>query len=72
MGAVARRVLVIVLGTLLSVIVALGVMRVLFDWSDGFGYSEASEWRYLGIGLATMAIIGAGIVASVLLARRVT
>ncbi|MBM7832414.1 hypothetical protein JOE59_003119 [Agromyces cerinus] len=65
-----RRTLFVIGGILLSWVLGAVVVRLGLDWADTFPYSEASEWRYLGVAIAALLVAIGGSVATVLLARR--
>lgn len=57
-------------GILLSWVLGAVVVRLGLDWADTFPYSEASEWRYLGVAVAALLIAVGGSVATLLIALR--
>jgi hypothetical protein len=65
-----RRTLFIIGGILLSWVLGAVVVRLGLDWADTFPYSEASEWRYLGVAVAALLIAVGGSVATLLIAVR--
>ncbi|OYD61243.1 hypothetical protein [Rhodococcus sp. OK302] len=66
---VVRRVLFVIVGCVLSWVLGAVVVRLGLDWADTFPYSEASEWRYLGVAMAALLVAIGGSVAAVLVAR---
>lgn len=66
---VMRRVLFVISGCVLSWVVGAVVVRLGLDWADTFPYSEASEWRYLGIAIAALLVAIGGSGTTVLVAR---
>ncbi|NMM91922.1 hypothetical protein B2J88_47915 [Rhodococcus sp. SRB_17] len=67
---VVRRVLFVIVGCVLSWVLGAVVVRLGLDWADTFPYSEASEWRYLGVAMAATLVAIGGSVAAVLVARQ--
>lgn len=67
---VMRRILFVISGCALSWVVGAVVVRLGLDWADTFEYSEASEWRYLGIAIAALFVAIGGSGTTVLVARR--
>ncbi|MGO4105540.1 hypothetical protein AB4Y63_16445 [Leifsonia sp. YAF41] len=65
-----RRPVLLALGILLAWLVGAVVVRLGLDWSDTFPYSEASEWRYLGVAVVALTIAIGGSIASILVFRR--
>ena len=65
-----RRTLLVIGGILLSWVLGAIVVRLGLDWADTFAYSEASEWRYLGVAVAALLIAVGGSVATLLIALR--
>jgi hypothetical protein len=65
-----RRTLFVIGGIVLSWVLGAVVVRVGLDWSDTFPYSEASEWRYLGVAITALLVAIGGTVATVLISRR--
>ena len=65
-----RRALFVIGGILLSWVLGAVVVRLGLDWADTFPYSEASEWRYLGVAIAALLIAVGGSVATLLIALR--
>lgn len=60
----------VVVGCLLSWALGAVVVRLGLDWADTFMYSEASEWRYLGVAVAALLVAIGGSVTTVFVARR--
>ncbi|MFC9559728.1 hypothetical protein [Agromyces sp. NPDC056965] len=65
-----RRALFVIGGILLSWVLGAVIVRLGLDWADTFPYSEASEWRYLGVAVAALLVAIGGSVATLLIARR--
>ena len=65
-----RRTLVIIGGIVLSWVLGAVVVRLGLDWADTFPYSEASEWRYLGVAVAALLVAVGGSVATLLVVLR--
>jgi hypothetical protein len=65
-----RGTLFVIGGILLSWVLGAVVVRLGLDWADTFPYSEASEWRYLGVAVAALLIAVGGSVATLLIALR--
>ncbi|MFB6611223.1 hypothetical protein ACFCVO_12945 [Agromyces sp. NPDC056379] len=65
-----RRALFVIGGILLSWVVGAVIVRVGLDWADTFPYSEASEWRYLGVAVVALLVAIGGSVATLLIVRR--
>ena len=65
-----RRTLVIIGGIVLSWVLGAVVVRLGLDWADTFPYSEASEWRYLGVAVAALLVAVGGSVTTLLVALR--
>lgn len=65
-----RRILTVVIGVVLSWLAGAVVVRLGLDWSDTFPYSPASEWRYLAVACAALAVAVGGSILTVVLARR--
>jgi hypothetical protein len=65
-----RGMLFVIGGILLSWVLGAVVVRLGLDWADTFPYSEASEWRYLGVAVAALLIAVGGSVATLLIALR--
>ena len=63
-----RRTLVIIGGIVLSCVLGAVVVRLGLDWADTFPYSEASEWRYLGVAVAALLVAVGGSVTTLLVA----
>ena len=63
-----RRTLVIIGGIVLSWVLGAVVVRLGLDWADTFPYSEASEWRYLGVAVAALLVAVGGSVTTLLVA----
>ncbi|MEF3403027.1 hypothetical protein [Agromyces sp. CCNWLW203] len=65
-----RRTLVIIGGIVLSWVIGAVIVRLGLDWADTFSYSEASEWRYLGVAVAALLVAVGGSVTTLLVALR--
>ena len=65
-----RRALFVIGGILLSWVLGAVIVRLGLDWADTFPYSEASEWRYLGVAIAALLVAIGGSIATLLIARR--
>ena len=63
-----RRTLFVIGGILLSWVLGAVVVRLGLDWADTFPYSEASEWRYLGVAVAALLVAVGGSVTTLLVA----
>ncbi|MGH3705568.1 MAG: hypothetical protein ACRDT9_13120, partial [Agromyces sp.] len=65
-----RRALFVIGGILLSWLLGAVIVRLGLDWADTFPYSEASEWRYLGVAITALVVAIGGSVATLLIQRR--
>ncbi|AOW92788.1 hypothetical protein BFN03_09105 [Rhodococcus sp. WMMA185] len=54
----------------LSWVLGAVVVRLGLDWADTFPYSQASEWRYLGVAVVALLIAIGGSVVTMSAAHR--